>query len=360
LVLAVLAGAVLMLGAVPQVNAGPTERPAPEVGALRVATWNVNGNGTCHHCANDHFSWNVRRGALVQSVWAASPDVLAVQEASISRTHGVRHIDDLRAILAPIGYSVASDYYLTAPHRGASLGAHIFVKTSRVVLTAPPTGRPASGYALMSQIAGSGFRGAKDRSVAWAFLMGPTPTTPTLLLSVHLPTPKSRAAEAARVAVARRLREWATQLAASAGFPGANLVVAGDFNSFDRRQPSGAQAVLNQEGLVDGFAAPVHVNGQYGTTNYTPSMNRYRGYPPSPPHYTGTPTRIDYIMSTVKPLRYEVFLVLDGSGHFDSRYRASDHNMVMVDLPIARVSSVSASGRVRPRTSISRFNWLQR
>lgn len=329
--------------------AGP--RPVPGADVLRVGTWNVNSTGTCSGCPDDPHSWSARRGPLMQSIWAAAPDVLAVQEAALSRTQGVRHVDDVRDLLAPLGYLIASDYYVNHPASGASLGAHIFLRTSRIALAGPPTGGPAAGYELMSRIAGPEFGAARDRSIAWAFLVGRTRTTPTLLLSVHLPTQKTAVAEQGRVAVARALRPWAARLASDSGFPQANIVVAGDFNSFDRRQPQGAQAVLLASGLQDGFTAPERVNGQYGTTNYTPATVGYRGYPPSPPHYSGIPTRIDYIMSTVAPLRYEVFLVLDSEGRFDARYRASDHNLVLVDLPLRRVPATSSNQRMaRPRS----------
>lgn len=344
LVVASMGSVALLLAVVPGVIAEPTDRPAPAANALRVATWNVNSNGTCGNCRHDPHSWQVRRSALAQSVAAAAPDVIAVQEANLKQTSGVRHIDDLRAILGSLGYAIASEYYLNARHRDTSLGSHIFVRPSRVVLTAPPSGAPASGYTLLSRIAGSKLRGSADRSIAWAFLMGPTPTNPTLLFSVHLPTPKTTAAERARVAIARNLVKWANDLADAAGFPNANLVVAGDLNSFDRRQPSGAQTVLSSAGLTDGFVAADRINAQYGTINYTRSTRRFRGYPPAPPQYDGVPTRLDYVMATVQPQRYEVFLVLDGRGRFDPRYRASDHNMVMVDLPIARVAPLLAAG----------------
>ncbi len=47
---------------------------------------------------------------------------------------------------------------------------------------------------------------------------------------------------------------------------------------------------------------------------------------------TGVSTRIDYIFSTATPLRHEVVLKLRRNGKFRNAYRASDHNMVMVDL----------------------------
>ena len=71
-----------------------------------------------------------------------------------------------------------------------------------------------------------------------------------------------------------------------------------------------------------------------GTVNYTPKHRKYKGFPPRPLRYQGNPTRIDYVFSTVAPLRHEVVVRLTSRGRFDDRYRASDHNMVMVDLPV--------------------------
>ena len=113
-----------------------------------------------------------------------------------------------------------------------------------------------------------------------------------------------------------------------------NLVIGGDFNSYQRRQPHGAQQVLADAGLIDGYSAPVKVNGNYSTVNYTPKTRKFKGFPPRPYFYARNTTRIDYIFSSVAPRRHEVVLHLTGNGLFDNAYRASDHNMVMVDLPL--------------------------
>jgi endonuclease/exonuclease/phosphatase family metal-dependent hydrolase len=186
----------------------------------------------------------------------------------------------------------------------------------------------------MARIARTRFRGIGDRAVSWAFLTPHGSTQTTLFVSVHLPTPRSARAERLRRAVAARLRPWAEDLIRTGGLPGAQLVIAGDFNSFDRRQPRGAHRIVAEAGLIDGFAAPERVNSHVGTVNHT-RKNRYRGFPPRPHVYQGSqPARIDYVFATVAPLRHEIVLPLTRTGAFDNAYRASDHNMVLVDLPL--------------------------
>ena len=58
-----------------------------------------------------------------------------------------------------------------------------------------------------------------------------------------------------------------------------NIVIGGDFNSYQRRQPNGAQQVLANPGLIDGYAAPEKVNGNYSTVNYTPEDAQVQGLP---------------------------------------------------------------------------------
>ena len=76
------------------------------------------------------------------------------------------------------------------------------------------------------------------------------------------------------------------------------------------------------------------VNGNYSTVNFPPKTSKYKGFPPRPYFYGRDTTRIDYIFATVAPHRHEVVLHLTAKGTFDNAYRASDHNMVLVDLPL--------------------------
>jgi endonuclease/exonuclease/phosphatase family metal-dependent hydrolase len=303
---------------------------APAGNAVRVATYNVmkvkGGKGA--------FEWVNRRGALVNTVASTMPDVLAVQEVNTQLWQGVRHVDDVVGLLAPLGYQIASADYEGCTI-GCTRGAHVFFTPQSMHLT-PPTNSsvPAAGMTGLSVIAGVPFGLIQDRNASWAFLTPNGSSRTTLYVSVHLPTQKTPQAEALRVAVATRLRPWANELIAQSGLAAVEVVIAGDFNSYQKRQPNGAQQILTNAGMVDGFAAPELVNANYGTVNYTPKTKKFKGFPPAPYFYSRNPTRIDYVFSTVAPLRHEVVLRVTPDGRFDNAYRASDHNMVMVDLPL--------------------------
>jgi endonuclease/exonuclease/phosphatase family metal-dependent hydrolase len=318
----------LLAGTVPIAQAS-VPRSAPADGVIRVATYNVMKTTRL----KAKWSWSKRRGALVNTVRDASPDVLVVQEANTQRWGGSTHIEDVRGLLGGLGYQIASTDY-TQCTLGCTRGSHIFFKPSRMSLAALPSGAAPAGMAGMSTIAQVDFGGTQDRNVAYAFLTPVGSGRTTLFMSAHLPTEKTAEGERLRVAVASAMRPWADSLIAGSGLSGVNIVIGGDFNSYQRRQPYGAQSVLSNSGLIDGFAAPVKVNGNYSTVNYTPKTRKYKGFPPRPYFYGRDTTRIDYIFSTVPPQRHEVVLHLTAKGTFDNNYRASDHNMVLVDLPL--------------------------
>jgi endonuclease/exonuclease/phosphatase family metal-dependent hydrolase len=335
---AVVASTSLLPGAAALSTAAPHARPAPAENALRVGTYNI-----CKRtCGRGRFAWGHRRLALGEAVRAAHPDVLAVQEATTQHWHGGWQIDDVRRILHAAGYEIASTNF-NGCTRGCSRGAHIFYDPTKLhVAQLPAAEIPAAGMKGMSTIAGDDFGGIQDRDVSWAFLSPNGSTRTALYMSVHLPTQKSGTGERLRVAVARKLRPWAESLIQRSGLPQADphpqvdIVIAGDLNSFQRRQPHGAQSILSDAGLIDGAEAPERVNASFGTVNYTPKTRRFGGFPPQPYRYGSgsTPARIDYVFSNLSPLRHEVVLELTSSGAFDNDLRASDHNMVLVDLPL--------------------------
>jgi endonuclease/exonuclease/phosphatase family metal-dependent hydrolase len=318
----------LLAGTLPIAQAA-VPRSAPADDAIRVATYNVMKTTRL----KAKWSWTKRRVAFVNTVRDASPDVLAVQEANLQRWGGSTHLEDVRGLLGGLGYQITSTDYSQCT-LGCTRGAHLFFKPSRMSLATLPSGAPAAGMAGMSTIAQVDFGGTQDRNASYAFLTPVGSARTTLFISVHLPTEKTAQGERLRVAVASRLRPWADELIAGSGLAGVNIVIGGDFNSYQRRQPYGAQQVLASAALIDGYAAPVTVNGNYSTVNYTPKTRKYKGFPPRPYFYRRDTTRIDYIFSTVAPQRHEVVLHLTSKGKFDNQYRASDHNMVLVDLPL--------------------------
>ncbi len=308
---------------------GRTATSIPIPSTVRVATYNIC-NSTC---GKGRYAWSKRRVALVRAVQAENPDVLAVQEANTSRYRGARQIDDVRSRLASIGFRIASTNYNSCTRR-CTRGAHIFYKPDAMHLAATRGVAPA-GMRGMSTIAGTKFSGVQDRAVSWAFLTPNGGPRTTLYVSVHLPTQQNQTGERLRRAVASHLRPWANNLIRRSGLANVELVIAGDFNSFSRRQPNGAQRIMVRAGLIDSNSAPVRVNASFGTVNYTPKTRKYGGFPPRPYRYgSTTPARIDYIFTTVRAQRHEIVLRRTSSGRFDDSYRASDHNMVVADLPL--------------------------
>jgi endonuclease/exonuclease/phosphatase family metal-dependent hydrolase len=302
----------------------------PAAGALRVATFNV-AKSTIR---TRGFHWGVRRQALVNVVNATRPDVLMVQEANTQKWQGVRHIDDVMGLMGSVGYQIASTAVDNC-NPGCTRGAHVFFNPQRMTLAELPSGMAPAGMTGQSNIAGTWAGGIQERATSWAFLRPHGSGRVTLYVSVHLPTQKTGTGEALRLAIANRLHPWAAELVRASGLARAELVIGGDFNSYDRRQPNGAQQVLRNVGLLDGWLAPEKINANYSTVNLTPSTKKFKGFPPRPYFYKQNTTRIDYVFATVPPLRHEVFLRFNGDGTIDNAFRASDHNMVLVDLPLA-------------------------
>ncbi len=311
-------------------SAQADDRPAPAGQSVRVATYNIlKATG-----AGGKRAWTKRRAALTRVVNATTPDVLLIQEASTKKWRGVRHIDDVNRVLWNAGYRITSTDYDSCT-AGCTRGAHIFYNPARMRMPALPTGAPASGMAGISTVGLMAFGGVQDRNASWAFLTPADSPRTSLYISVHLPSDKTAFAEELRLAVARQLRPWADGLIQASGLSGVEIVVGGDLNSYELRQPFGAQHALSSAGLIDGYTAPVKVNPNFGTINYTPSTQKYKGFPPKPYFYRYIiPTRIDYVFSTVPAERHEVVLFLKRNGKFMNKYRVSDHNMVMVDLPL--------------------------
>lgn len=303
-------------------------RPAPAQDVVRVATLNVlkvlNVTGK--------RSWEKRRVRMKHLVAETSPDVLMVQEANTKRWRDTRHIHDVRERLATLGYEITSTNYNDCT-ADCTRGAHIFYDPEAMKLVTPPNG-PAAGMLGISQIGQVDFGNVQDRNAAWAFLKPAGSSATALYISVHLPTAKTDHSEALRLAVAQRLRPWAESKIDASGLRDVEIVVGGDLNSYAKRQPRGAQYVLTRAGLIDAFTAPTKKNEHYGTINKTPATAQYLGFPPSPHYYKTEPTRIDYVFSTVAATRHEVVVHLRDSGRFRKYFKASDHNLVLVDLPL--------------------------
>ncbi len=303
--------------------------------ALTFATYNV-----CKaDCAAPAPSWGVRRDRLARVVGALGADVLGLQEATNQPVNGrgVSQWDDIQRVVAPLGYAAPRS---TARNdtcgRGASCThtARLLYRTATVTPVRLPSGVPAAGYVAQRDIAPSISAVSGPREVAWAYLRGRDGSGPFLAVAMHLATEKDARTEADRVAVAASLGPWADALGARLGIGTVPVVLMADLNSFDRRQPAGAQAVLRASGWSDAWKAPKRRNVGINSTNYSPTSRS--GWPERPlRNASGVASRVDYIMfrgAGVRARTYHVVVWLDANGSFLESFRASDHNPIRTRL----------------------------
>jgi endonuclease/exonuclease/phosphatase family metal-dependent hydrolase len=364
-------------------TAGPSTPPASAKTAadgpraeITVATYNV-----CKvNCQGGRFSWQNRRTAIVRTVVAADPAVLAVQEAPTLPWRGTTQWADLTGLLSRAGYQQTSEQ--DGCSQGCTRGAHLYFDPDRIRLftVTKPSGQPAppeqcqpylgdpdlprrkrgayfsdwyeygceqhlgysatvdtsTGMESQMQLSGQSWGSVQDRNVSWAYLQEIATGAVFMALSVHLPNEKTSRAEFLRQQTAAGIAAWVQRQNAEVGLAGIPVVLMGDLNSFQKRQPRGAQAVFTEAGFVDAFDAPQRINARYPTVNFTPLTRRWNGFPPKPFKYAKVASRIDYIFGGrgVVPLAHEVFLTLRPDGRFDDRYRGSDHNLVRARLSL--------------------------
>ncbi|HQR80727.1 MAG TPA: endonuclease/exonuclease/phosphatase family protein [Actinomycetota bacterium] len=371
------AAATLALGLVgPPAASAREPGPGGQRAVVPVATYNV-----CKvNCQGGRFTWDRRRNAVVRNIVAADPAVVAVQEAPTLPWRGTTQWADLTALLARQGYQQTSDQ--DGCTQGCTRGAHLYFDPDRIRVfpVTQPSGLPvppeqcrrylddpdlprrkqgpyfsdwhkygceqhvgyteyydvSTGMESQRLLSGLQWGPVQDRNVAWAYLQDIASGGVFLALSVHMPNEKTAHAEQLRRQTAAGLATWVDQHTARVGMAGIPVILMGDLNSFQSRQPNGAQQTFYDRGFTDAFSAPKRVNPRFPTVNVTPLTRRWDGFPPKPFKYSRTASRIDYILAKngVVPLRHEVFLQLLPDGTFDNRYRGSDHNLVRADMSL--------------------------
>lgn len=373
--LTVLAAVVAALPAAGGVNpAIAGKRSTADGPTVRVATYNV-----CKvSCRTGKWSWPNRRLKVAAIVGTLGADVVAVQETPTLPFRGTTQWADLAHLLRSRGLRITS--MKDGCSEGCTRDSHLYYNPETVEVlqdVRAPTDEPAppqpcmkywerrndlhprrhdpwygdwydlgcqrfmdweptkdrsTGMVSQRAVSGLAWGGIQDRNLSWAFLQQRSSGQAFLAVSLHLPNEKNVAGERIRRAVASELPGWVDRLTTSVGYPDIPVVIGGDLNSYRERQPSGAQAILTRAGFTDGFDAADRVNERYATINKNGVANaRYGGWPDRPYKYSRPGTRIDYVFAKrMRPVRYEVFLRLRG-GAFDERFRASDHNPVVVD-----------------------------
>jgi endonuclease/exonuclease/phosphatase family metal-dependent hydrolase len=231
---------------------------------------------------------------------------------------------------AAAGYVPTTTEVDTCDPNSCIHSAHILYKADKVKQIDLPEGIPSAGQGRLTDIA-DGLSYAKKREFSWAYLEGLNGTGTFLAVSVHLNNETNARGKKDRELVGNALTKWAEDLNTASGQEGVPMVLMGDFNSYDNREPKGMLFELAEDGWQDSFSAPTNEYKFFGdayTTSYTKS-NR-SGWPKRP-ITSSDPVRIDYIMYMSERLHadaYQVALRLNEDGTFDNNYRGSDHMMV--------------------------------
>ena len=305
----------------------PTILPIPN---LTFATFNIaKPNNTAVP------AWKKRREAIGRTINESNSDVIGLQEATQIRVVGeggarMTHWQDIQAMSAAGGYLPTTTEVDTCESNSCIHSAHILYKADKVKQVDLPDGIPSAGQGRLTDIV-DGLRYAKTREFSWAYLEGLNGTGIFLAVSLHLNNEKNARGKKDRELVGSAFTKWAEDLNKASGLEGVPMILMGDFNSYDNREPKGMLFELAEDGWLDSFNAPTNEYKFFGdayTTSYT-GGNR-SGWPKRP-ITSSDPVRIDYVMYKGEFLHadaYQVALRLNEDGTFDNNYRGSDHMMV--------------------------------
>jgi endonuclease/exonuclease/phosphatase family metal-dependent hydrolase len=290
---------------------------------LTFATYNV-----CNiECDAPAPSWSVRRDRVMRTIAASGADVLSLNEASDLPYGSINQWQDIQNLADPVGYAAPTIQDDRCKSLGCTHTARLMFKAAAIQQVGFD-GQASAGFWRVQDIAPAA-PVDRDRQVAWAYLQGGNGTGPFLAISVHLSTQKTAAAEQHRLAFGHAATAWAEGMNAAHGLAGAPIVLMGDFNSYDFRQPHGVQRVLRDAGWTDAISAPKRHHVRINSINYT--MTQRTGWPARPIYNKWRlAARIDYIMmrGPVKPLSYSVIVHVNKDGTFDQAFQGSDHLMV--------------------------------
>jgi endonuclease/exonuclease/phosphatase family metal-dependent hydrolase len=249
--------------------------------------------------------WSTRKVAIAQTIEAAHPDVIGVQEAASFVGHNrKRQIDSLKNELS--GYGLANTEL-----RPGEPGWH---RTGDYILFRKAT---------FSRVGDGGHWALGNRRwAAWQVLRNRATGAQLLFVNAHLLVSPGGAADAARQRETERLIAKAHGKAIRRGIP---VVYVGDFNSdeFRRHVYNAPAMVMRDNGIADAYqAAGERVRGDYNTAN---------GYQRRPPR---DGAHIDYVFAPpgVGVRRWTLEMRLS-HGRFVGTI-PSDHNALVADLSI--------------------------
>ncbi|MEY2773231.1 MAG: hypothetical protein RJB51_652, partial [Actinomycetota bacterium] len=232
----------------------PTILPVP---TLTFATFNIaKPNNTSVP------AWKNRREAIGRTINESNSDVIGLQEATDIRVIGeggvrMKHWEDIQAMSAPAGYLPTTTEVDTCDPNSCIHSAHILYKADKVKQVDLPEGIPSAGQGRLTDIV-DGLRYAKTREFSWAYLEGLNGTGTFLAVSLHLNNEKNARGKKDRELVGSAFTTWAEELNKASGLEGVPMILMGDFNSYDNREPKGMLFELAEDGWLDSFNAPTN------------------------------------------------------------------------------------------------------
>lgn len=293
--------------------------PTPETDGgnttLRMATYNVTSIAATANIPSR--TWAKRREAVRNTILAANPDVLAVQEATTAFATKLRHYEDIDAMLDGYKLAYPSSAVGTAGGKDVTKGDHLYYRPDTVSVI-------DYGIESAKRVAGGSWGSVKDRYFSWALMEQRRTGQRFYVASVHLQTGSSASVQGLRTRVALAIDSYLSSRNKSS-YP---VILAGDLNSNISTYPKGVTTELIKRGYVDTAAAPVRSGYLYSTSNSK--------FPTKPKSYSYVGTRIDYILMKggAGSRAAANQLKLLKSGKFDPAYYGSDHNLQWADLEL--------------------------
>ncbi len=279
---------------------------------LKVATYNVASSVA--RPSTGANSWKAKRGAVLNAIKLASPDVLMTQElipnpAWPGTTY--TQLEDLTSLVSGVGLELAYPADRVMSTRIGSRGNHIYVRSDKVEVV-------ASGLVPSSSLVSGYPSSVENRYYAWAKLRVRGTGEYFYAASMHLLTQSY--GKSLRFALTRGMLAYIDKLNPEV-YP---VVLGGDLNvGFLGRDNVEAPDLIRAAGYVDAASANKRGNATRSTSN--------SGFPSRPKSYAYVGTRIDYLFvkntNGAGPLTYVNQMPLNGNGTFNQAYYGSDHNL---------------------------------
>jgi endonuclease/exonuclease/phosphatase family metal-dependent hydrolase len=279
---------------------------------LKVATYNVMSSTA--RPSTGSKSWSGKRGAVLNAVKLAAPDVLLTQEvipnpAWPGTTYS--QLEDFTKLASSVGLDIAYPVERVQSTRIGSRGNHIYVRTDKVAVI-------ESGLVPSSELVSGYSSSLENRYYAWAKLQVRDTGEYFYAVSMHLLS--QSAGKGIRLALTRAMLSYIDKLNPQ-GYP---VVLGGDLNAgFLGRDNFEAPDAIRAAGYIDTASANRRSNVVHSTSN--------NGFPSRPKSYAYVGTRIDYLFvkntNGAGPIVYANQGPLNSNGTFNQSYYGSDHNL---------------------------------